>query len=260
MADTPKVWVGEFPGAEQVIFDTRCQSKHYESQVFLWGVRSEKFDVHAKKTARTQLRPVRDLAARNDALARYTAFVQKLLEDNHRKWMEALKTRYHGVRISRRSRTAGVHCYICKAELDGTIGLECAACGWGLCECGACGCGRGKQVDYGSRNFTSLSDYAQKESYLRWEALPPRSTDPEELCERIGGLPVKVKYGYCRICDSSLSNDWCVGEPDHFRELWHYAHPPGDFNIPDDKTLRESELTLLVTALDSGQVRGTRLK
>jgi hypothetical protein len=33
------------------------------------------------------------------------------------------------------------HCYNCKRHLDNSIDVECAGCGWIICECGACGCG-----------------------------------------------------------------------------------------------------------------------
>jgi hypothetical protein len=253
MSDTPKIWVGVLSDAEVVVFDTRCQSEYFPQQVVLWGVLSGKFDIRERKAARAELRPVRDDVTKNDALGRYSAFIRELLEANHRVWIEALEAKYVGVRASRRSRAAGVHCYICKKGLDGTISLECVGCGWGLCECGTCGCGRGKK-GVGSGNFRSLSDYAQDEGYRRWRALPPRSTDPEELCERVGNLPVKIAHGFCGYCDSTVSNDWCVREHGSLRELRHFAQSP------DDYVLRESELALLVMALEGGQVRGTRLK
>jgi len=163
------------------------------------------------------------------------------------------KAKYRGIRVSRRSRERAVHCYLCKKELDGTIGLECAGCGWGLCECGACGCGWGmKGVGFGK--FLSLSNYAHDEGHRRWMALPPRSTNPEELCELVGHLPVKVRQGFCGRCDSTVSNDWCVGGTGSLCELRHFAE------FPEDYVLRESELALLVTALERGQVRGPRLK
>jgi hypothetical protein len=253
MSDTPKIWVGEFSDTGIVVFDTRCQSEYFPQQVVLWGVLAGKFDIRERKAARAELLPVRDAVTKNDALGRYAAFIRELLEANHRVWIEELKAKYVGVRASRRSRAAGVHCYVCKKELDGTIGLECVGCGWGLCECGACGCGRGKK-GVGSGNFRSLSDYAQDEGYQRWRDLPPRSTDPEELCERVGSLPVKIAHGFCGYCDSTVSNDWCVREHGSLRELRHFAQSP------DDYVLRESEMALLVMALESGQVRGTRFK
>jgi hypothetical protein len=253
MSDTPKIWVGEFLDTGAVVFDTRCQSKYSPLEVVLWGVLSGKFDIREKKAARSEVRSVRDPVARNDALGRYAAFIRELLEANHRAWIGALKAKYFGVRVSRRSRAAGVHCYICKKGLDGTIGLECVGCGWGLCECGACGCGRGKK-GVGDGNFYSLSDYARDEGYRRWRELPPRSTDPEELCEWVGELPAKFKDGFCGSCDSTVSNDWCVRIHGSLRELRHYAQAPYDY------VLRESELALLISALESGQVRGTRIR
>jgi hypothetical protein len=253
MSDTSKMWVGEFSDTEIVVFDTRCQSEYLPQQVVLWSVLSGKFDIRERKAARAELNPVRDALIKNNALSRYTAFIWELLEKNHRVWIGALEAKYVGVRASRRSRAAGARCYACKKELDGTIGLECVGCGWGLCECGACGCGR-QRKSVGDGNFRSLSHYAQDEGYERWRALPPRSTDAEELCERIGHLPVKIAQGFCRHCDSTVSNDWCVRVRGSLCELRHFAQSP------DDCVLRESEVALLVMALEGGQVRGTRLK
>ena len=33
------------------------------------------------------------------------------------------------------------HCWSCKQNIDSFSFLECALCGWILCNCGACGCG-----------------------------------------------------------------------------------------------------------------------
>ena len=253
MSNTPKIWVGEFSDIETVVFDTRCQSTYSSYEVVLWGVSSGQFDIYGKEASKAKLRPVRDTLARNEALGRYTTFVKGLLEANHRARIETLNVKYAGARVSRRSRVVGVHCYICKNELDGSIGLECASCGWGLCECGACGCGRGKN-DIGDGTFLSLSRYAHDEGYRRWSALPPRSTDPEELCERVGCVPVKITNGFCGTCDSTITNEWCLGTQRPSYELWHLAQSP------HDHVLRKSELALLVAALERGEVRGIRLK
>ena len=51
MADTPKIWVGEFSDTGAVVFDTRCQPEYEPQQVVLWGVLSGKFDIREKKAA-----------------------------------------------------------------------------------------------------------------------------------------------------------------------------------------------------------------
>ena len=33
-------------------------------------------------------------------------------------------------------------CWRCGERLDNSVDIECAACGWIICNCGACGCGR----------------------------------------------------------------------------------------------------------------------
>lgn len=35
------------------------------------------------------------------------------------------------------------NCYVCRAPLNNAVEVECAECGWILCNCGACGCGYG---------------------------------------------------------------------------------------------------------------------
>ena len=249
MADTSRIWVGEFSDTERVVFDTRCQS----DGVILWDVNSGQFDIHLRDSARERVHPIRDAAAKRTILERYGAYIRGLIEANHRAWSSGLNVRYTGVRISRRARKAGVHCYICKKELDGTADLECAGCGWGICECGACGCARGKKNSE-ERNFYSLSDYARHEAHRRWSALPPRMTDPEELCALVGCVPAKVASGFCGGCDSNFTDEWCLVDKGRFYyELHHLAQLPHHFK------LLESELALLVAALERGEVRGTKV-
>ena len=63
--------------------------------------------------------------------------------ERHKERLEKLGKEYLGVRPAApnplRHRTT--HCYACKESLDNSIDIECAACGWILCDCGACGCG-----------------------------------------------------------------------------------------------------------------------
>jgi hypothetical protein len=68
-------------------------------------------------------------------------------------------------------------------------------------------------------------------------------------------IPTKVARGFCGGCDSNFTEEWClVDEGRYYSELHHLAQLPHDF------TLLESELAILVAALERGEVRGTKVK
>lgn len=64
-------------------------------------------------------------------------------EAKHAAHLERMGLSNPGVRKSNRPKAHRIaHCWSCKEELDNHRELECAGCGWIICECGACGCGR----------------------------------------------------------------------------------------------------------------------
>ena len=65
------------------------------------------------------------------------------LEDRHKRFLQERGLPDNGVRqATNRLRHRVAHCWSCKGELDNFIDVECATCGWIICDCGACGCGR----------------------------------------------------------------------------------------------------------------------
>jgi Domain of unknown function (DUF5710) len=84
-----------------------------------------------------------------------------------------------------------------------------------------------------------------------WSALPLRTRDPKELMRlaNIKSIPVKAS-GFCRACDSNVSNEWCF--PDEHRpslvyELHHLTQ--GRYN-----PLRPKKLPILIAALEEGRL------
>lgn len=66
-------------------------------------------------------------------------------EAKHAMHLERMGMKNVGVRQSESHRVhRTTHCWSCKESLDNHHDLECAGCGWIICECGACGCGRSK--------------------------------------------------------------------------------------------------------------------
>lgn len=252
-----KIWVGQFRTGNIVVFDSRCQRRAYSGSVILWEASSTTFDCYVAKTVKPDLETVAVSSVRNETLDQYRAFVRRLVESNHRVLFEEYELTYEGTRPARRNPQADASCFLCKSALDSWIDLACSKCGWTLCGCGACGCFfRRPEPAWAKRRFnerTTLDEYAWKEAYHRWLALPPRSTDPEEICALLRVVPVKVAHGFCGMCDSQVSNEWCLQGPDGaVSDLSHCAQNPGD-------VLRRSEYDLLVEALEHSNVKGTLL-
>lgn len=65
------------------------------------------------------------------------------IEDRHRRFLREMGLPDNGIRqatVRQQHRIA--RCWSCTGELDNSIDVECATCGWIICDCGACGCGR----------------------------------------------------------------------------------------------------------------------
>ena len=71
-----------------------------------------------------------------------SANLEQSLQEMHQHRFSSTGAEYLGTRRStsqqHQKRTA--NCWDCHSELDSTIDMECARCGWILCWCGACGC------------------------------------------------------------------------------------------------------------------------
>lgn len=65
------------------------------------------------------------------------------LEEKHSKFLLERGLRDNGIRPATSNRYRRVtHCWSCQEHLDNSVDVECATCGWIICNCGACGCGR----------------------------------------------------------------------------------------------------------------------
>lgn len=65
------------------------------------------------------------------------------LEDKHKRFLRERGLPDNGIRPATGNRSHRVtHCWSCKGHLDNSVDVECATCGWIVCDCGACGCGR----------------------------------------------------------------------------------------------------------------------
>jgi hypothetical protein len=73
------------------------------------------------------------------------AFSERMLQvaDAHRRHLEKRGVPYRGARQRSGDRSARVSvCWSCHFDLDSSVDVECAGCGWMICLCGACGCAR----------------------------------------------------------------------------------------------------------------------
>lgn len=73
------------------------------------------------------------------------------------------------------------------------------------------------------------------------QSLPSRTRDPFVIASFLSEKPAKVSYGFCGMCDSTLSNEWVFSTNRQY-ELRH---------LVDRKILRTSELDLLINALET---------
>lgn len=73
--------------------------------------------------------------------------------------------------------------------------------------------------------------------------MPPRDTDGSVLCELIGCRPVLIEHGFCGMCDSKVSREWCVDTERPHYEIRHLTeHGIG--------ALRPNELPILEAWLE----------
>ena len=158
-----KVWVGVLDDV-LLVFDEEIQLEN-SPHVFLWNVQAKEMQKYDPALLKKWIQKATAPSVIDAAESEYTAFkptvvkewldieiprtrmrIAKDLENTpefrHKSKMNELGKKYLGVRVSARKRPHRVTiCYACRATLDNTMQLECAACGWIICGCGACGCG-----------------------------------------------------------------------------------------------------------------------
>ncbi|MCO7729092.1 DUF5710 domain-containing protein [Brucella intermedia] len=82
-----------------------------------------------------------------------------------------------------------------------------------------------------------------------WNALPPRSEDPLKLLKLIKVRPVKIKTGFCGMCDSAIKDEWCLSTKKPHYEIRHLAER-------SIGVLRPSELPIIIAELERQSKEG----
>ena len=87
---------------------------------------------------------------------------------------------------------------------------------------------------------------------FRNEELPPRSNDPLVLMSMLDKKPIKIRYGFCGMCDSTMQNQWTFElDNDHY-DLYHL--------INHFKLLRRSEYNILIKYLEEDLLKNIELE
>jgi len=75
--------------------------------------------------------------------------------------------------------------------------------------------------------------------------LPPRTQDPKIIGSILNAKPIKIKMGFCGMCDSNINNEWILNTDRPFYELRH---------LSDSRILRKSEVEILIRSLENGSL------
>ena len=76
--------------------------------------------------------------------------------------------------------------------------------------------------------------------------LPPRTHNPQIIASVLKEKPIKIKSGFCAMCDSSIYEEWVLNEKNRDYELRHLA---------DIGALRYSEVGILIHALETEKLK-----
>ncbi len=77
------------------------------------------------------------------------------------------------------------------------------------------------------------------------ENLPPRTNDAKIIADTLLSKPIKLRYGFCGMCDSNIRNEWVINNDLPHFELRHLAHI---------EVLRISEIKILIDALEKNEL------
>ena len=135
----------------------------------LWCYDNKTFDIYETRLVKSYVKPVAEPALEALAIESYRTWDSEngtnffngkrielinnikasleakttALNEKHRTFLREKGLPDNGVRPVTEGRSHRVtHCWNCKGHLDNTVNVECATCGWIICNCGACGCGR----------------------------------------------------------------------------------------------------------------------
>ena len=149
-------WLARHPAYEFILFDSFDQDDLSEGSVRVFELRSATtllLTLEALKLETTADVSDGDFVKIVTAYNKFKELLGKpikvpghgagTLEDRHRRFLRERGLPDNGIRQAiARMRHRVTHCWSCHDDLDNSIDVECATCGWIICDCGACGCGR----------------------------------------------------------------------------------------------------------------------
>jgi len=84
------------------------------------------------------------------------------------------------------------------------------------------------------------------------EKLPPRSDDPLILLSVLNKKPIKISYGFCGMCDSTMHDEWMFELDKGRYDLYHLVN--------HFKLLRISEYNILRKYLEEELLKNVELE
>jgi len=162
-----RFWVGS-NGKGILVFDRHVQIVGIP-HIFLWDLNSCEMESYIAEVARQQVTSIKEDKAISSAIDAYLVWYKQhgnkwLSEENqyqetrkmkesdennqrlelvekHAQYLSSRGLTNDGTRIASNGRLHRTPpCWRCKKHLDNSFDIECALCGWIICNCGACGC------------------------------------------------------------------------------------------------------------------------
>ena len=137
-----RLWVGFHLGLGPVIIAER-EVHQKEEHITAFVVKEHKASTFKTAVLRSRMRPEPMTA---EEASQAMSIFDGNVKTNHQNYLTRVGQAPSQLRNSRISRMRSTKCYRCGAAIDSEFYLECAACGWIVCDCGACGCGYDKRV------------------------------------------------------------------------------------------------------------------
>jgi hypothetical protein len=156
-----QLWVGVILSTDAlIVYDPSIQVEG-QSQIIVYSVGRELIRQFDPIKIRSMVNTVHG-ERRDDSLRKYAEWKQlaglrieaerlrieveadikrQFIIARHKSFLEEKGKPYEGTNARRVMRHRLTYCWSCKQHLDNDIDIECAACGWIICNCGACGCG-----------------------------------------------------------------------------------------------------------------------
>lgn len=138
-----RLWLGRHLGLGAVIIAER-EIRRGGDEMDVYVVSERKLSTFKTKVLRSRIQPngMTDAEALN-ALAEFDGPVV----ENHSAYLGRIGKPAANLQEASSSYLRTTQCHRCTSPIDTDFNLECAACGWIVCNCGACGC-RSSEVDF----------------------------------------------------------------------------------------------------------------